>query len=250
MSSPLIIGHRGASAVAPENTLTAFRLAIEENADGVEFDVRLTKDRVPVVIHDDNLRRTGGVNGLVAELSLKELKAIDVGSWKDPAKFRNERVPTLVELFELFEGSSSTLYLEMKSEPTQREALARVCCDALSQTPLRRQVIVECFDLAGIELVKAIDAGIKTAALFEPTLRNTPLASSAKRMIDKALAVRADEIALHHRLANARSVEMAQSANLNVVVWTVDDPSWISRATSQAIKALITNNPSIMTQHR
>jgi glycerophosphoryl diester phosphodiesterase len=247
MPSPLIIGHRGASAVAPENTLTAFRLALEAKADGVEFDVRLTKDGVPVVIHDDDLRRTGGVKKRVADLSLAELKEIDVGSWKHP-RFVDEKVPTLSELFELFEGSASVLYLELKSDPAQRDALAQACCEVLAGTSLRDQTIVECFDLAAVEFVKTLDPTIMTAALFEPTLRNTPLASSSKRMIDKAISVGASEIALHHRLANTQAIEMAHSANLNVVVWTVDDPGWISRASSQGIKALITNDPAKMLQ--
>ena len=250
MLSPLIIGHRGASAIAPENTIAAFRLALEANADGVEFDVRLTKDSIPIVIHDDNLRRTGAVNKTVADLTLAELKEIDVGSWFTKGDFRNERVPTLFEVFELFAQTSAVLYLEMKSESDQREALAQTCCDALAQTRLKDQVVVECFDLAAVELVKAIDPTIKTAALFEPTFRNTPLARSATKMIDKALAVGADEIALHHRLANARTIEMAHSANLNVVVWTVDDPKWISRANANGIRALITNDPALMIERR
>jgi glycerophosphoryl diester phosphodiesterase len=250
MPTPLIIGHRGASAAAPENTMAAFRLALEANADGVEFDVRLTKDAVPVVIHDDTLRRTGGVNQRIAELTLAQLKENDVGSWFAKDDFRGERVPTLFELFELFAPTSAVLYLEMKSEPAQREELARTCCEALAQASLKDHVVVECFDLAAIELVKSIDSSIRTAALFEPTLRNTPLAGSATKMIDKALAVGADEIALHHKLANARAIEMAQTANLSVVVWTVDDPSWISRARANGIKALITNNPALMVERR
>ncbi|HEY5402272.1 MAG TPA: glycerophosphodiester phosphodiesterase family protein, partial [Pyrinomonadaceae bacterium] len=81
MPAPLIIGHRGASAVTPENTLGAFRKAIEVGADGIEFDVRLTRDGMPVVIHDDNLRRTGGRPDLIRSVSLADLTQVDVGSW-------------------------------------------------------------------------------------------------------------------------------------------------------------------------
>jgi glycerophosphoryl diester phosphodiesterase len=250
MPSPLIIGHRGASAVAPENTMAAFRLALETDADGVEFDVRLTKDGIPVVIHDDNLRRTGGVAKRVVDLSLSELKTIYVGSWFTRSEFRSEQTPTLTELFELFEGTAAMLYLEMKSDPGQGEELARTCCEALKQTPLKDQVIVECFDLEAIGTVKSIESSIKTAALFEPTLKNTPLASSSRKMIDRALSVGADEIALHHRLATPRAVENAHAANLGVVVWTVDDLSWVSRARVQGIKALISNDPAKMIQQR
>ena len=100
MSSPLIIGHRGASAVAPENTMAAFREAIAVGADGIEFDVRLARDGVPVVIHDSTLRRTGGLNKRVADLSAEEISKIDVGSWFAP-RFANETVPSLRDLFTL-----------------------------------------------------------------------------------------------------------------------------------------------------
>ena len=73
MNTPLIIGHRGASAVAPENTLAAFREAIAVGADGIEFDVRLTRDGFPVVIHDSSLRRTGGLSQRIGDLTWSEV---------------------------------------------------------------------------------------------------------------------------------------------------------------------------------
>ncbi len=78
---PLILGHRGASAVAPENTLAAFSPAILDGAEGIEFDVRLSRDRVPMVIHDASLRRTAFIDRLVCDLTSEELQRIDVGSW-------------------------------------------------------------------------------------------------------------------------------------------------------------------------
>ena len=78
---PLIIGHRGASALAPENTLAAFRQAVADGADGIEFDVRLARDGVAVVIHDATLERTGALKLKVSNLTAAELQASDVGSW-------------------------------------------------------------------------------------------------------------------------------------------------------------------------
>src|SRR4029077_5089067 len=78
---PLIIGHRGASAVAPENTLAAFDLALKSGADGVEFDVRLSRDGVPVIIHDETLRRTGLRPERVSDLTVAELKQVNVAAW-------------------------------------------------------------------------------------------------------------------------------------------------------------------------
>ena len=119
---PLIIGHRGASADAPENTLAAFKLAIQDGAEGIEFDVRLSQDGVPVVIHDATLARTGLINAAVAELSAEALGRTDVGSWFSQRPnaahqdFRNEKVPGLLQVFEMFAHSDALLYVEMKSQ--------------------------------------------------------------------------------------------------------------------------------------
>src|SRR5215467_1491294 len=127
MNTPLIIGHRGASAVAPENTMAAFREATAVGADGIEFDVRLTGDGVPVVIHDSTLRRTGGLQHRVADLTSAEIAKVDVGSWFAES-FTDETVPSLAELFTLFDTNDSTLYLEMKCDSSgEQRPLGEAC---------------------------------------------------------------------------------------------------------------------------
>ena len=115
-SSPLIIGHRGASAVAPENTLAAFKRALDDGADGLEFDVRLARDRVPVVIHDATLRRTALIAGSIATLSSVELARVDVGTWFNlrfaalaQAAYSNERIATLEATVETLRGEIAEL---------------------------------------------------------------------------------------------------------------------------------------------
>ncbi|HSE15563.1 MAG TPA: glycerophosphodiester phosphodiesterase family protein [Pyrinomonadaceae bacterium] len=246
---PLIIGHRGASAVAPENTTAAFREAIGVGADGIEFDVRLTRDGVPVVIHDSTLRRTGGLLHRVAELSWDEISKIDVGSWFGKS-FANETVPSLAELFTLFQSNTSTLYLEMKSDSTSdQRPLAEACIRAIHEHSLKERVIVECFQLPALKIIKEIDPEIKTVALFEPTFRN-PSVLSDRRIINQAIDVGAAALALHHRLARESLVQKAKAAGLHVAVWTVDDPAWIEKARTIGIDALITNDPAAMLAHR
>jgi glycerophosphoryl diester phosphodiesterase len=110
--------------------------------------------------------------------------------------------------------------------------------------------VVESFDLPSIQEVKRIDAGIRTAALFEPKPSHPISTLRRMRLVDRALECQADEIALHHTLAGTGVVENSQKRGLNVVVWTVDKPSWIDRAKSLGIKALISNDPGRMVQHR
>jgi glycerophosphoryl diester phosphodiesterase len=218
MREPLIIGHRGASAVAPENTITAFRAAILAGADGIEFDVRLSGEGMPVVIHDETLSRTHGVRRRVAELTSHELDELGV--------------PSLRELFELMASNELLLCLEIKGSSAE---LAERCCELVREFSFAERTIVECFDL---NVLKRVD--LKTAALFEPRIYPD------KYIVDRALAVGASVLALHRRLAKAPLVEKAKLAGLRVIVWTVDDPAWIPRARSLGIEALITNDPATM----
>jgi len=220
MSSPLIIGHRGASAVAPENTLAAFVAAIAAGADGVEFDVRLASDGVPVVIHDETLWRTSGVRRRVAEMTADQLREFEV--------------PSLAQLFELFESNGLLLYLEMKDKQVE---LARECCRLIEEFRLKDRVIFECFEHSALQTVKTIDATFRIAPLFQPP---------SSFILKRAQTIGASEIALHHRLSNQRLVQKARHANLKIVTWTVDDPSWVKRARETGIDALITNDPAAL----
>ena len=218
MPQPLIIGHRGASAVAPENTTAAFEAAAQAGADGIEFDVRLSSDGIPVVIHDETLYRTAGVRRRVADLSVDQLNEFDV--------------PSLAQVFELFQLNDLILYLEMKEVEVAEE-----CCRLIEQYRFKDRVIFECFEHSALKTVKNIDSTFKIAPLFQPP---------ASFIIKRALALGADEIALHHRLTNRRLVKKAHEAGLKVATWTVDDPSWVKHAQQTAIHALITNDPAAM----
>ena len=218
MREPLIIGHRGASAVALENTIAAFEAAIADGADGIEFDVRLSSDGVPVIIHDDTLTRTHRVRRRVTELTANELKSVGV--------------PTLRELFGLMAGNNLLLCLEIKSREPE---LPELCCRMVREFGFDERVIVECFDL---NVLRSVD--LRTAALFEPRMYTD------QNVIDRTLDVGATVLALHHRLARPKLVERAKAADLMVVVWTVDDRAWVPRARSMGIQALITNDPARM----
>jgi glycerophosphoryl diester phosphodiesterase len=256
--APLILGHRGASAVAPENTLAAFSRAIRDGADGIEFDVRLSRDGVPVVIHDGTLRRTAGIDGRVSQLTAAELQEVDVGRWfaqqiDSIQSHVPERLPNLAQVFELYNSNPGVLYVEMKCEAGEvggGAALAKAVVELTRASGMADRVVVESFDLAAIAEVKRLNASIRTAALFEPKLSRPISTLRRLKMVEAACRVGADEIALHHTLAGKRVVDKAKQAGLEVVLWTVDDPDWIPRARSLGVKALIANNPATMVRHR
>ena len=218
--------------------MAAFHEAIAAGSDGIEFDVRLTRDAVPVIIHDSTLRRTTGLPQRIADLTRPELEGLNVG------------VPSLEQLFTLFEGNDLDLYLEMKSDsPVEREPLARACSRFINEFSFKARVFVECFDLPALEVIKKIDPEIKTAALFEPGLFK-PSGLSDQLILNRATEIGASAVALHHGIARGSLVKKAKDAGLAVAVWTVDDPAWIERARAIGIDALISNNPAAMLSHR
>jgi glycerophosphoryl diester phosphodiesterase len=247
---PLVIGHRGAAAVAPENTIVSFKRAMMDGADGIEFDVRLARDGVPVVIHDPDLRRTALREGAIASLSSEELREVRVGRWfnlRFPALARREyeqaTIPTLSEVFELFREREGLLYVEMKCVMAESRAIASAVARLIREHEFTERAVVESFTLEAIAEVKRIAPEIRTAALFEPRL--TPL-PRLRRIIRLATECKADELALHRLLATRRLTEEATRRGMKTVVWTVDNPSWLARARRYGLKAVITNNPAAM----
>ena len=256
-TSPLIIGHRGASALAPENTLIAFTKALQDGAAGVEFDVRLASDGVPVVIHDATLRRTGLREGLVAKMTSGELGQTDAGSWFNRAhpelaqvEYCRQFVPTLEQVFGLFkkrDPRAEVIYVEIKTDKAEDTYidLARSVAQLINDHGLRSRVVVVSFNLKSLAQIKLIDSSIATGALFEP--RRNPVKILRKRpMINAALKCGADQILLHRLIASRRLVDLATENDLLPVVWTVDDPKWMRRSAGFGIHAVITNNPALM----
>lgn len=250
-NSPLIIGHRGASAHAPENTLAAFQMALDVGADGVEFDVQLAKDGVPVVIHDDNLNRTGSRPERIADLTSRQLAKIDVGSWfnaKYPKRaktnFANETVPTLARLLKLLRNSTGTIYIELKCDEATYKPLVAAVCDVIRDSPMLPRMIVKSFKLAAIPEVRHNLSDVQTAALFEPLIMT--ILRRRKYIIAMAREFGAHQISLHYSLATRKLSELAAQAQMPVTIWTADNPKWIERCRQRVIGALITNDPARM----
>jgi glycerophosphoryl diester phosphodiesterase len=244
MTRPLIIGHRGASRSAPENTLAALELAMEGGADGVEFDVRLAADGVPVVIHDADLVRTAGIRKKVSELTSVELAAIDVGSWfarRRGTPFADQAVPLFESALELLAGRSGQIYVELKCGRRRSAELVAAVCEALDRSSLLARVIVISFDLEAVAEVKQVLPSVQTGALFGPEVRR--YFKRRRHLINNAIDHGADRIVVHRSLVTPGLCKAAGSAGVPVTVWTVDDPRWVRRALRFGVEALITNDP-------
>lgn len=250
-SLPLIIGHRGASSVAPENTLGAFREAVDAGADGVEFDVRLARDGVPVVIHDPTLKRTGRTNAAVAELTSKELAKVDVGSWfvlDGAGRYSRERVPTLARTLAALADFPGLIFIELKCEEPEVGPLTHAVCDVVKDSPLASHIIIKSFRLAVIPLTRMLAPRVRTAALFAPKVMT--LLRKEKHLVNIAAEIGADELSLHYSLVTRKLMEKAGRRDFPVNIWTADNPRWVKRALRLGIRSIITNDPARLLKRR
>ncbi len=143
MSLPIILGHRGAKRYAPENTLAAFLLALEQGADGVELDAKLSADGVVVVIHDPTVERTTNGTGRVADLPLTALRELDAGGWFSD-QFRGEKIPTLEEVFEAL-GKRALINVELTNYTTPQDRLVEKVCELVRRHGMQKNVLFSSF---------------------------------------------------------------------------------------------------------
>ena len=254
-NKPLIIAHRGASAVAPENTLAAFRKAIAGGAEGVEFDVRLTSDGEAVVFHDADLKRIAGRDEKIIDLSSEKLQKIDAGLWFNRVfprianeEFSSETIPTLRDVLTLLNDFRGLIYIELKCKEREVEPLAKAVCREIGASPLLPQIIVKSFRLQVIPEIRRICEGVTTAALFAPKIMT--MLRKEKYLLKIAQEFRADQISLHYTLVSRKFMSKAEKREFPIAVWTVDNPRFVKRATDLGIKAIITNNPAILLEKK
>jgi glycerophosphoryl diester phosphodiesterase len=258
LDRPLVIGHRGASGLAPENTLAAFRLATRLGADGVELDVHLSAEGIPIVIHDKRVNRTTNSGGAVSRRTMQELQSLDAGTWFErrlarrprtramtrrltASSFAGEPLPTLADALSLFESTAlERIYIELKGSVATRELLLDRVLSLVHRSPLHRSVTLLSFDHAIIRRAKEIDGAIRTAATFPVRGRRLVSTRSIVRVAEDA---RVDEVALHFGLVTRRRVDALHERGIAVSVWTVNSKLGMRRVTACGVDSIMTNFP-------
>lgn len=229
----LNIAHRGASAVAPENTLAAFEKAAQLGADGIELDVRLCADGVPVVIHDASVDATTDGSGRVAGMTLAELKQLDAGSWFGPA-FAGERIPTLAETVATI-GDQLLLNIELKGEGLVDRGLVHAVVDLVEDHWLAERVLVSSFNPLALRHVQEIAPQILTGMLY--TIR-------ARLALARLVSARPyTAMHPHVRTLDEGHRNWIREHNHRIHVWTVDDSSEMRRLVEWGVDGIMTNVP-------
>ena len=230
---PLVLGHRGASAEAPENTLAAFRLALAQGADGVELDVWRCATGEVVVAHDEDARRVAGVELRVPDAPLAALRALDVGAWKGE-RYRGERMPLLAEVLEALPGAVVNVELKSRGRDVRlAAAVARVIAAAGAEG----RVVVSSFDWRLVVAFRLAAPGVPVGLLLERTAAWRARLALAIRLLGPS--------AVHpeRTLVTPERARRWAARGLAVNVWTVDDPEEARGLAALGAAAVITNVP-------
>jgi glycerophosphoryl diester phosphodiesterase len=234
---PLVLGHRGASFDAPENTLAAFLQARQQGADGVELDTMLTRDGVPVVIHDFTLDKTTNGSGLVKDHDLRAIKTLDAGSHYD-FQFRDERVPTLDEAFEAL-GTEMIINVELKTLAWRSDGLELAVLNVIRRHNAANRVIISSFNPFALRRFRALAPHIPLGYLYAP---NEPIYLRFGWFL---IGFPHEARHPHHSLIDARFMAWAKAGQFRVHTWTVDDPYRIRQLRDLGVDAIITNRPNV-----
>ncbi len=231
--APLVIAHRGASAYRPENTLSAYALAVEQASDMIEIDLHRTKDGEIVVAHDAELERLGAA-GEIAERTLAEIRALDAGYGTD----YRETVPTLDEVLDAY-GETIPFNLEIKwGGAGDYPGIEEAALDALARRELLSITLFSSFRDSILERLRAASPEARLAVLFDPR--------HPERMFERAAALGAEAINPHFALVDADLMGRARDAGLAVYVYTVDDEDAMRRLIGLGVDGLFTNRPDRM----
>ena len=225
MKIPNIYGHRGASALEPENTMRAFKRAFKDGAIGIEFDVRLTADKKIVVIHDEMLNRTSNGVGFVKDYTYEELLQLDFGL--------GEKIPLLIEVLKEYE-KNYWLNIEIKELGLEEQLI-----DFLNEYDVKEKAIVSSFKIPAIKKVKELDSNVQTAYIY--SIKKPDLEQLKKTIKLNGVHPRKD-------LITKNLVKKAYSLDLLIRTWTVDKPREALKLAKLNVESIITNNPKAILQ--
>lgn len=239
--NPLIIAHGGFAGQYPNNTLPAINAAIALGVDYVEVDLNLSKDDEVMVIHDSTVDRTTNGEGRVRDLTLKQLKALDAGSWFHD-RFSGVQIPTLEEILPLFKNSQSRLCLEFKlnADGQADEGIESRVVDLVRKHGLLDRIIVTSFSKNVLRQIKTLEPGIPTS--YDPCNQEYE-ACSVRQLCLLTLSCGSHILSCRHKVIDEDFVTEPRLLGVRVWAWTVNDPDRMRYLISVGVDGILTDQP-------
>ncbi len=231
------IAHRGASGLFPENTLLAFRRAVEIGTDMLELDVQVTRDGALVVMHDQTLERTTNGAGRVCDHSLSELRLLDAG--------QGERIPVLAEVMELAQAAGVRLVVEIKGDDEARsQGITAALLPALAAAGWVDRAIVTAFQPGALRQARALEPHLST--MLDPAPWDGSL--SPRAVCEQALAAGANIVGSDHRYVTQALVDECRLTGLTLWPWTANTPADLGRLLRLGVPGLLTDRPDVLNE--
>ena len=232
--STLIYAHRGASGYAPENTLAAFSLAVEQGAEGVELDVQFTRDKHIIVTHDERIDRVSDGSGRVCDLSLKDIKKRKFGI--NHIGYEEEKAPTLSEVLELLKDTNLNINIELKNSVIPYIGLEEACLELVARLSMEDRVLYSSFNHYSMLELKQLNSAASCGVLYNCHLINP---------WEYATTLKVDAIHPHYSeiLLTPEECDKAHEAGLEVNTWTVNEEPDMRKVILAGADILITNYP-------
>ncbi len=235
--TPMVFAHRGASAYAPENTLSSFQLAVELGAPAIELDVKLTGDGEVVVLHDQTLDRTTNGNGDIRQFTLTQLRKVDAGE-KFDSKFRGEHIPTLREVFDLF-GNSVILNIELTNYASPQDDLLTRVVSLIKQFHLEESTLFSSFLPVNLIKARGMCPDVPIGLLTFPGWKGWFFRSPMNFWIPRE--------AIHSHISDISPdfIERQHRSGKRVHVWTVNAADSIQCMFEYGVDGIFTDDPKL-----
>jgi len=244
---PWVVAHRGYSGLYPENTASAFEAAIRASADMIELDVCMSKDRIPIVIHDQTLERTTDSHGPVSEFTLSELKKLDAGSWFSP-EFKGESIPTLEEVLSQIKGKIS-VNIEIKPESYEpfapADAIEKQICRMIEKFGMNDSVLISSFEHSFFPRIKLWYSKNNNLT----SLRIAPLQEkdfSEKNVLKLCETTEAYSFHPDEKFLNYSLIKILKENSFRTVAYTINDEKRIEQLAEWGVTGIITDDPELM----
>jgi glycerophosphoryl diester phosphodiesterase len=239
-----LIAHRGASAYAPENTISAFQKAIDMGLNAVEFDVQFTLDGKAVVTHDYNLERTSNGSGYIKDFKLSQLRELDFGKWFDE-KYINEKIPTLEEVLSKVKNNYF-INIELKRDNNDKRFFSKTIIETIEKFDIREKVLISSFDHNLLKDLYKTDNNLKIALLFPKEIERN--FENLKEYIDR-LEIKVSAINPHKDSLNEVSVKNIKKLGLKINSYTINEIDDYTRLKNLGVDAVFTNFPDLVNKN-
>ncbi|WP_244209120.1 glycerophosphodiester phosphodiesterase [Paenibacillus ferrarius] len=233
--APWVFAHRGSSLEAPENTMSAFQLAVDQQCDVIELDIHLTSDGQVIVCHDETLGRTTNQSGVIGELTLEEMKQADAGSWFSPV-YTGEKIPLLQEVLERIPARIG-LNIELKQSYSGR--IVEPLIKLLRENGRLADVLFSSYDHKLLHDIKQKAPECRISLVYDAKPVN-PI-----RFIED-FGLEVFSVSLHACMVDAEDVAAIRQSGRHVIVWTVNEASVMKQMLAYGVSGIITDDPKAL----